>query len=230
MTILNATLTADSLTVSQDMAHCHPGGTLVEYAPKVITRPNRRMVAASAGNSAFAVELAATLDTLPRLDLDQIAAGLRNLHGAHAEQVVIVGWWEELLGLPLAYVFQAEGGFAPQQIQPGAGHVISPAEALFEDRAAMLVMSVAATQGQDVEGFHVALALAQREAARRGLIDKPGWGSQSIGGKLTIARLDRNGVHRRNLDIFGDQIASHKHNTAGDVLAARWALHPAAAA
>lgn len=225
MTILNATLTNTAFVLSQDEAHTTLEGVFVTHAPKIITNPARRMIAGAAGTVVFTAALAEFLHHLPNLEPEQISTGLMTLPGAHPDQIAVVGWWNEDEGRPVAYGFKAEDDFAPVAMMAGGGHVISPAEAWIEDREAMLGVSVGATLGKNIEAFHASLAQAQKEAAKRGLIAKPGWRPHSIGGRLHIARLDHQGVAIKMLPLFGQD----GFNTAGDVLAARWALHPAAA-
>ncbi len=225
MTILNATLTDTTFILSQDEAHVTPGGAFVAHAPKVITSPARRYIAGSAGNVSFSGALGTLLDRLPVLNADRIGAELRVLPDAHPDQLAVVGWWCDASARPVAYAFQAQNGFTPVPLEAGRGHVISPAEAWIEDHAGMLKASQAAVLGNQTEAFHVRLARAQKEAAKRGLINKPGWRPHSIGGRLHIARLDRQGVIANAVPVFGPE----GFTSVGDVLAARWVRHPAAA-
>jgi hypothetical protein len=148
MTVLNATLTKAAFILCQDQAHTTPDGVFVGCRSKIITRRARRLIAGAAGTVTFTNALACFLDELPVFDPDRIAMGLRDLPDPHSEQVVVVGWWDETLGHPVAYCFKADDAFAPLALAVGNGHVISPAEAVIEDRGSMLTASVAASQGE----------------------------------------------------------------------------------
>lgn len=167
------------------------------YRRKIAVLGDRRRIVAGAGKVLPVVAAAGILamsggcrleDELGKLVADLTKLSEVTPAGASAG-LVVVATWEEGVGA-VAYALASGNAWRPLRL--GIGHAASPMPHPSIDGYPDLFDRFMAPPGDDVEQLHRDLALAQSEAARRGLY-KAG---PTIGGDLWMATVDRDGARQ----------------------------------
>lgn len=224
MSIVNATLAPDAAYISADtvVADAATGHSIMQ-AQKLIVVEEKGFVASVVGNYAFHDTLRRRLADHPARNVVELAeylpALLRALSrttpdvGGRGNVVVVVGFAD---GKPAGFAFDGANGFETQAMVIGGGHVTMPGKFATDDPgyAALADLWNPAAAGEGVEDFHVGLARNQFAASERGLLALKG----SIGGSLDIARIDREGVTRQNIQAFGQPKAKARPGSVGAAL------------
>jgi hypothetical protein len=217
MTAINTVLRRDCAAIISDTACYNIGGLVLEFRHKALQIGQLRAVLAMRGPMNALTVLTDELEvysTFDRMVAESASLIASVLDGEQAD--LYLAGWSEVADRPAVYVFttRADIGIAPNRWAESFNPIIVSPDVKPRDTG---IRPMSRVEQFDIVGDGVKLVIGQRAQLHK--LTAGGTPRHLVGGSVELTTVTRNGVERRVLHDFGDEIGEYISPQAAPLLA-----------